>query len=95
VHQYRLRHNALASRLDHGVKECVSRATHRLELAMRALNTVSPLATLSRGFAVVNRVSDGALVTSADSVAVGEEVEARLAHGTLKARVTDKKTTKE
>jgi exodeoxyribonuclease VII large subunit len=90
VHRYRLRHDALASRLDHGMKGCVSRATHRLDLTMRALNTVSPLATLSRGFAVVNRVSDGALITSADAVSVGDEIQARLAHGTLKARVTGK-----
>jgi exodeoxyribonuclease VII large subunit len=90
VREYRLRHDALASRLQHALKECVSRASHRLNLATRGLNTVSPLATLSRGFAVVSRVSDGVLVTDADSVAVGDEIQARLARGTLKARVTSK-----
>jgi exodeoxyribonuclease VII large subunit len=49
---------------------------------------VSPLATLSRGFAVVKRASDGAVITDASSVAVGDEIEARLARGTLTARVT-------
>jgi exodeoxyribonuclease VII large subunit len=90
VREYRVRHGALASRLDHAIKGCVSRSGHRLELAMRALNTVSPLATLGRGFALVSRVSDGALISDADAVAVGDEIEARLARGTLKARVTDK-----
>jgi len=90
VREYRLRHDALASRLQHALKECVSRAGHRLDLAIRTLNTVSPLATLSRGFAMVKRTSDGALVTDADSVEVGDEIEAQFAHGTLKARVTGK-----
>jgi exodeoxyribonuclease VII large subunit len=54
------------------------------------LNTVSPLATLGRGFALVKRVSDGKLVTDANAVAVGDEIEARLANGNLKARVTGK-----
>jgi exodeoxyribonuclease VII large subunit len=90
VHQQTQRHSALASRLDQAVKQSVSRAGHRLELAARSLNTVSPLATLARGFAVVNRSSDGAVLTDANAVAVGEEIRARLAHGILKALVTGK-----
>lgn len=90
VREYRLRHSALTARLDHAVKERLSRADHRLGLAIRTLNTVSPLATLGRGFALVKRVSDGAVVTDSSSVAVGDEIEARLANGTLKARVTGK-----
>jgi exodeoxyribonuclease VII large subunit len=88
VREYRMRHAALAGRLGHALKQCVSRAEHRLNLAIRTLNTVSPLATLSRGFAVVKRVSDGALVTDSSSVGVGDEIETTLARGTLTARVT-------
>jgi exodeoxyribonuclease VII large subunit len=90
VREHRMRHAALSGRLGHAIKQRVSRAEHRLNLAVRTLNTVSPLATLGRGFALVKRVTDGALVTSADSVELGDEIEARLAHGTLKARVTAK-----
>jgi exodeoxyribonuclease VII large subunit len=52
---------------------------------------VSPLATLSRGFAIVTRAADGSLVTDVASLAVGDEIEARLARGRLRARVTEKK----
>lgn len=83
-------HGALAGRLDHAMRESLSRAQHRFGLASRTLHTVSPLATLGRGFAMVKRVSDGALITDAGTVAVGDEIEARLARGTLKARVTGK-----
>lgn len=88
LREYRMRHGALSGRLDHAMKVLLSRAEHRLGLASRTLNTVSPLATLGRGFALVKRVPDGALITDARSVAVGDEIEARLASGTLKARVT-------
>jgi len=88
VREYRVRHGALAGRLEHALEQCFSRAEHRLNLAIRTLNTVSPLATLSRGFAVVKRISDGTLVTDSSSVNVGDEIETTLARGTLTARVT-------
>jgi len=86
--EHRLRHQGVHARLLHAMRECVSRAAHRLALAQRALNAVSPLATLTRGFAIVTRGADGSLLTNAATVAVGEEIEARLAHGRLNARVT-------
>jgi exodeoxyribonuclease VII large subunit len=61
----------------------------RLALAGRTLDAVSPLATLGRGFAVVTRADDGALVRDAAAVPAGTEIEARLARGRLRARVTE------
>jgi len=90
VREYRVRHGSLAGRLEHALKQCVSHADHRLKLAMRTLNTVSPLATLSRGFAVVKRVSDGALITDSNAVDVGDEIETTLARGKLQARVINR-----
>jgi len=49
---------------------------------------VSPLATLGRGFAVVSRVGDGALLRDAADAPVGTDIEARLSKGRLRARVT-------
>jgi exodeoxyribonuclease VII large subunit len=62
--------------------------TQRLALASRTLDAVSPLATLARGFAVVSRVADGALLREAAQATVGTEIEARLAQGRLRATVT-------
>jgi len=90
VREYRLRYSSLAGRLDHALKERLSRAEHRFNIAVRALNTISPLATLERGFAMVRSVPDGHVVTSVESVQVGDEIEAVLARGRLKARVTGK-----
>jgi exodeoxyribonuclease VII large subunit len=89
VREYRLRHEALDSRLHHAWKECCSLKEHRLSLAVKTLNTASPLATLERGFAIVTR-PDGTLVRDAQSVEVGDEIQTRLARGKLKSRVTGK-----
>lgn len=88
VREYRARHQGVEARLEHAAKECLSRGQHRLALAQRALNAVSPLATLTRGFAIVTRAAGGTLLTDAAAVAAGEEIEARLARGSLRARVT-------
>jgi exodeoxyribonuclease VII large subunit len=60
----------------------------RLALASRTLDAVSPLATLGRGFAVVSRVDDGHLLRDARDAPAGTEIEARLARGSVRARVT-------
>jgi exodeoxyribonuclease VII large subunit len=85
--EYRRRHEGLDSRLRRGMGEYLSHRSHRVDLAFRTLQTASPLATLARGFAIVTR-ADGTLVTDASSVPAGEEIEARLASGRLRAKVT-------
>jgi exodeoxyribonuclease VII large subunit len=60
----------------------------RLALAGRTLDAVSPLATLGRGFAVVSRVDDGALLRDAAQAPAGTEIEARLSKGRLRATVS-------
>jgi exodeoxyribonuclease VII large subunit len=78
---------ALKARLEHAAAQYLSRLSHRVALAQKSLELASPIATLARGFAIVTR-PDGTLVTDAASVQAGEEIEARLASGRLRARVT-------
>lgn len=87
VRDHHRRHESLDARLRRAWADYRSRREHRLELAEKALLTASPAATLARGFAIVTR-ADGTLVTDARSVAAGEEIEAQLASGRLRARVT-------
>ncbi len=81
---------ALQVRLERAARERVGRAAQRLALAQRALDAVSPLATVARGFAILKR-ADGTVLTDAASVGIGEEIEASLARGSLTARVTGRK----
>jgi exodeoxyribonuclease VII large subunit len=59
----------------------------RLSRSVVRLESLSPLAVLSRGYALVY-AADGSLLRSADETRVGEKIIARLASGTLEAEVT-------
>jgi exodeoxyribonuclease VII large subunit len=59
----------------------------RLNQASVRLGALSPLAVLSRGYALVYG-GDGTLLRSAANTAVGRTIRARLADGTLEAEVT-------
>ena len=64
-------------------------ADARAGLAAQAarLDSLSPLAVLSRGYALVRRQRDGGIVRRADEVAVGEALEVRLSEVDLDATV--------
>jgi exodeoxyribonuclease VII large subunit len=59
----------------------------QLETAVRALNAISPLATLARGYAIVTLAADGAIVHDPAQAPPGTEIDARLSRGRLRARV--------
>ncbi len=80
----------LRQRLTATITATLAAREQRLALASRTLDAVSPLATLGRGFAVVSRVEDGALLRDAAQAPPGTEIEARLSKGSLRARVTAK-----
>jgi exodeoxyribonuclease VII large subunit len=61
----------------------------RSERLQTALESLSPLAILDRGYALIFD-SEGKLIKDASRVKVGEEISARLAHGQIQAAVTKK-----
>lgn len=75
-------HAALLLRAITGMYE---RAEARLAAHDAALRVVSPLATLQRGYAIVQTV-DGLVLRSPDGVTDGEDLRLRLAEGDLSAR---------
>jgi len=62
----------------------------RSERLHTALSSLSPLAILDRGYALVFD-AEGKLLKDARSVTIGDEISARLARGEIRASVTDKK----
>jgi exodeoxyribonuclease VII large subunit len=79
------RHAFLITRLRAAALENLRRAGERLVPLVRTLNAVSPLATLQRGYAIV--LSEGRILRDAADVAPGSIIEARLAQGTVRAKV--------
>ena len=80
------RREALAARLEAAGIEAVRGARARLLPLVRTLNAVSPLATLGRGYAIVSD-EHGKILRDAADVAEGGLIEARLAVGSIRAKV--------
>ncbi len=77
----------LESRLGRTIKTRLERFANRLTLADRALTSLSPLATLDRGYAIVSRQEDGSIVTDSSTVTRGTGIDVALARGRLAATV--------
>jgi exodeoxyribonuclease VII large subunit len=56
---------------------------------MVALDTLSPLAVLKRGYSVVRKLPEGVIVKDATLVAVDSNVDIKVALGSFHAKVTD------
>jgi exodeoxyribonuclease VII large subunit len=84
--------NADRQRVDEARRALETHLRHALSLrqehlrgsALR-LHSLSPLVTLARGFAVVRRESDGALVTSVTQVSAGQGLRVQVADGAFAA----------
>ncbi|MEJ2509539.1 MAG: exodeoxyribonuclease VII large subunit [Gammaproteobacteria bacterium] len=79
----------LARRLRSAWSHGLGGREQRLGAAARALEAVSPLATLARGYAIVRTVPAGRVVRRADEVRPGERVEARLGVGRLVCNIDE------
>jgi exodeoxyribonuclease VII large subunit len=87
IEQMRSRCARIADRSTTAIKQRLERAGHRLRLAERTLQSLSPLATLDRGYAIVMAPSGKILRRSADT-RTGEVLGIRLAQGSVSAAVT-------
>ncbi len=79
--------DALRRRLSGSTREFLSSLDHRVALLGRTLHSVSPLATLDRGYAIVLD-SEGKAMTDAGTAESGDEIRARLSKGELVANVS-------
>jgi exodeoxyribonuclease VII large subunit len=91
VQQSMSRTAALAQKLNVAGANALGRLHSRLQLAARALDSVSPLATLERGYAIVSDAASGRILTDASATTAGATIRARLARGELEATVTSRR----
>ena len=80
--------SVLGQRLGAAGRKTIEQLTARLNVAARALKTVSPLATLDRGYAIVTDTESGAIMSDASRISEGQQIAAQLATGQLEATVT-------
>ena len=85
--QLRERLQVVSPRGQAAIVRRLQRDATRLRGLARSLETVSPLATVARGYSILTRADDGSLLSSSAQVQVGDEVHARLAQGQLRLKV--------
>ncbi len=88
LEQLRARLGSLGPRLRHTARDALSRRRQRLQALARALHAVSPLATLERGYAIVQKAENGEVVRDAAQVRAGDVLNIRLAQGRIEAKVS-------
>ncbi|MCA9103738.1 MAG: exodeoxyribonuclease VII large subunit, partial [Planctomycetales bacterium] len=87
VHQLAQRLDELALRSDRAVDRRVGDARRRAERLGMALDALSPLAVLQRGYTLTEQSDTGRLVRRVGELAVGDEITTRLRDGTALSRV--------
>lgn len=73
------------NRLNGAIQTQLAAATSRWQIVSRTLDTVSPLATLDRGFAVVKHRNK--VVTDVSNLEPGDEINTQVARGTIVSKV--------
>ena len=84
--QQSVRLDNLNHHLIRAMRQAIGSRREQLLPLVRTLNAVSPLATLERGYAIVS-IDGGAILRNAAEAKPGTLIDARLAHGRLRARV--------
>jgi exodeoxyribonuclease VII large subunit len=67
----------------HAIDSLFDRQRYQLSKAAANLHTLSPLATLQRGYSITRRLENGAVIRDAAEVAAGERIETLLSQGRL------------
>lgn len=92
VLQWKILSDNLSKRFRMAVAHQQNDRRQRLGAAVRALETVSPLATLSRGYAIVKKLPENTIVRSTSQVKKGTQLETQLHHGKLICSVDEIKS---
>ena len=89
VRQHQQLLDELESRLQRSFRHAIELIRNRLGAVGGKLESLSPLAVLARGYSVIIREKDGAVVSAAGQVARGDIVRARLHRGGFTASVRE------
>jgi exodeoxyribonuclease VII large subunit len=79
----------LESRMRRAIRRRHQDAAARWRELGAALEALSPLKVLQRGYSITTRAADGALLRSAEQVQPGDVIDTRLGHGRVSSRVAE------
>ena len=80
---FQLQQQHLSHRFTSAMNRYLDKQSQKLAALGHTLDTVSPLATLSRGYSIVSRSGNQEIIRSSEDVDIGQTVETRLSRGSL------------
>lgn len=86
--EYRIKLNLSSDRLDSMLDNILKSKKHSFELLGAKLNAISPLNTLSRGYAIAQS-KDGRAISSVSEISIDDTLEITLSDGSLKTVITE------
>jgi exodeoxyribonuclease VII large subunit len=72
-----------------GIRNCLRENRHAMDRERIALQNLSPLGILQRGYSITRRLPEGTIVKNIASLTVGDCIDVQLALGNIHARVED------
>jgi exodeoxyribonuclease VII large subunit len=72
-----------------GIGNCLKENRHAMDRQRIALQNLSPLGILQRGYSITRRLPEGTIVKNVAALTVGDHIDVRLALGNIHARVED------
>ena len=88
VDNYRQRLDEVQFHLERSIQSRIEHARLTLSHLTQSLHSLSPMAVLNRGYAIVTREEDGQVVKDAGQVKEDENVHIRVSQGALTARIS-------
>ena len=92
VRAHRIRAESFRARIERSAQYHLETRREKVRSLRRALAALGPQQTLDRGYAIVSRQDDGAVLRDASAIRAGERIEARLARGRIEGEVTARRS---
>lgn len=86
--EYKMRINLISDKLDASMEKILKNREHSFNILTAKLNAISPLNTLSRGYAIVQD-SNGNAVSSIEVLTVNDELDISFSNGHIKTTVKE------
>ena len=87
LHTFQQQLEQFKNRLAIPLQKSLERSRIRFTKCHKGLETLSPLATLSRGYSISTLAGDGMIIKSTKQVKLGDSINIQLADGTLRTRL--------
>lgn len=83
---YRMNTSITSDKLDASIEKIISAKRFEFSISASKLDSISPLNTLARGYAIVQE-SSGRALSSIDGISIGDIIDIRLSNGVIEANV--------